>query len=52
MCFELDRRCIYLHVTWLQAAAINFSIFFVFIREPGQNVRCHKFGELCTLDRC
>ena len=23
------------------------SIFFVFIREPGQNVRCHKFGEPC-----
>ena len=27
----------------------KFSIFFVFNREPGQNVRCHKFGGLCTL---
>ena len=25
----------------------EFSIFFVIIREPGQNVRCHKFGRLC-----
>ena len=24
------------------------SIFFVFIREPGQNVRCHKFGGPCV----
>ena len=26
----------------------KFSIFFDFIRKPGQNVRCHKFGEPCT----
>ena len=23
--------------------------FFVFIREPGQNVHCHKFGGPCTV---
>ena len=28
----------------------KFSIFFVFIREPGQNVRCHKFGGPCTVN--
>ena len=27
------------------------SIFFVYIREPGQNVRCHKFGGPCTSAR-
>ena len=25
------------------------SIFFVFYREPGQNVRCHKFGRPCIV---
>ena len=27
----------------------KFSIFLVFIREPGQNVRCHEFGGPCIV---
>ena len=26
----------------------KFSIFFVFIRELSQNVRCHRFGGRCS----
>ena len=35
-------------ICYLAISCCNkFSIFFVFIREPGQNVRCHKFGGPC-----
>ena len=27
----------------------KFSIFFIFIRESGQNVRCHKYGGPCIV---
>ena len=30
----------------------KFSIFFVIIREPVQNVRCHRFGEPCIQGIC
>ena len=45
---QMNRFACYLAISCSNKCAI----FFVFIREPGQNARCHKFGGPCTVVVC